>query len=461
VRHRAEPFYMMGSTREVLHLPAARVRAPLATHPIATTPTPDEARRFVAIVSAERTVMAALKCERRRFFSADFIAKVVNDSDEELSCSVTGWTHRGSITLEPSAFWIKAQSVAQIPIRAPLRLPYRLRSIALHMQNATLRATAEADVPVPPVLRLAGLLASAASAALVAFMAWRAATPSIQAYTLPSQVAAGDRVTASYAYSGIGTAEYQVTQDGNQIAGDVLSRHQGTFSFPTSRNGALYHVAFSVVGPLATVRRDRLARAISFSPQTGLAISALQPDPSVVRSGQKISVRYVSDATGGTVTLFDASGIALARAAYDSGGVTTLAAPSVDVPTQYRVQLDVTRGTATARASAGLLVMPNDDASPPPPPGMMTAAQLFHMKPRVAAAAMFGVRLLQHPQNLRLTLESGSGVPIQTQRVGPAQDVAYFEAPNVSHDTDYLVEASFTTGNADQVLIQHVLVRVR
>jgi len=133
---------MMGSEPEVLHLPAMRGRSPLVAYQGGNAATPEDARRFVAIVSAERTVMAALKCERRHFLSSDFVAKVVNDSDEELSCSVTGWTHRGSVPLEPNYFWIKPQSVVQIPIRAPLRLPHRLRTIALHMQNASLRATA-------------------------------------------------------------------------------------------------------------------------------------------------------------------------------------------------------------------------------------------------------------------------------------------------------------------------------
>lgn len=453
---------MMGSKPEMMYLPAARMREPLTAYP-AVPATPEDARRLVAVVSAGRTIMATIKCNRRRFFSSDFIAKVVNDSDEELSCSVTGWTHRGSTALEPNAFWIKAQTVAQIPIHAPLRLHNRLRSIALHVQNASVRATAEANVPTPPAVRIAKTLCSFGAAALAGALAWHAAMPSIQAYTIPSQVSAGDRLTASYAYSGIGTAEYQVSEDGNEVAGGVLSTRRGTFSFPTSKRAGIYHVTLSVVGPFTTARRRLSSQAVALTVHAGLAIAALQPDPSVVRSGEKISVRYVSNASHGKVTLFDASGIALQHSRYDARGLSTLRAPSVDVPTQYRVELDVTRGTSTAQASAGLLVMPSPDDpnAGPPPAGMLSIAELFRVAPVVWSASTFSVRIFRHPAHLRLTLEDDAGKPLETQRVGDGQSLVYFDAPNVSRDSDELIEASFSRGQADQVLLQHVRVRVR
>jgi hypothetical protein len=453
---------MMGTEPEVLHLPAARSHAPLAAYQLGASATPDEARRFVAVVSADRTVMAALKCERRGFLSSDFVAKVVNDSDEELSCSLTAWTHHGSVPLAPSYFWIKPQSVAQVPIRVPLRLPHRMRTIALHMQNRTLRATAEADVPTPAAVRLATALATVAGAVLAAFIAWRSTIPAIAAYTLPSQVAAGDRVTAQYAYSGLGTAEYDVTSNGEHISGGVLSSRHGTFSFPTAKTAAFYHTTFAVVGPLGTVRRQLLVEAAPFGAQGTLAIDALQPDPSVVRSGEHISVRYIAQADSGRVTLYDATGIALQHAAYDASGLSTLTAPPVDIPTQYRVELDVTRGGKTASASAGLLVMPNDDAvDNAPVAGMLTPEQLLHVAPAVVSASSFAVRILQHPDQLTLTLESATGTPLLTQTISSDQSLVYFNAPNVSQDTPYVIVAQFSRGQAAQVLLTHVLVRVR
>lgn len=405
--------------------------------------------------------MAALTCERRHFLSSDFVAKVINDSDEEVSCTVTGWMYRNSIPLEPNYFWVKPQSVVQIPIRAPLRLPHPLRTVALHMQNTALHATAEAEVPTPPALRLATLLASLASFALAGFIAWHAATAVISAYALPARVVAGDRVVASYAFSGIGTGEYEVTSDGVQVAGGVLADRGGTFSFPTAKSPGFYHVTLSVVGPFGTVRRQLLTQAIAFDPAGSLSIGALQPEPSVVRSGERITVRYQSDAPHGSVTLYDASNIALQHIAYSAGGVSTLTAPEVDLPTQYRVELVVSRGDTTARASAGLLVLPKDGSADAPPAGILTADQLFHVKSSVASASTFAVRLLQHPDGLRLTLEDSTGTALFAQSVSADEPLVYFQAPNVSHDSSYVIVASFSSGNVDQVLLQHILVRVR
>ncbi len=453
---------MMGSEAEALHVPPARMRAPLAAYQHGSVVTPEEARRFVAIVADERTVMAALKCERRGFMASDFVAKVVNGSDDEIACSVTGRTHYGSVSLEPGHFWIKPQSVMQIAIRAPLRLPHRLRTVALHLENASLRATAEADVPPPPAIRLATALAVGGSLLLAAFISWRSMLPSIVAYALPTQIAAGDRIDASYAYGGIGTAEYDVTSNGTQIAGGVLAARNGSFSFPTSKAAAAYHVTLAVVGPVGTVRRPLVARSISLSHAGPLSKAAVQPDPSVVRSGERITVRYVADARSGSVTLFDTSGISLQRAPYSSNGVTMLTAPSVDVPTQYRVELLAQSGAKSARASAGLLVLPKDGAQAPPSiSGVLTAAQVLRVPPYVVSAATFGVRLLAHPQNLRLTFEDDTGTPLATQTVAPAESIAYFTAPNLSRDRSYVVVASFSRGDAEQALLARVLVRVR
>ncbi len=453
---------MMGSEAEVLQLPLARMRAPLNAYQLGSVVTPEEARRFVAVVAGERTVMAALKCERRGFLASSFVAKIVNGSDDEIACSVTGGTHNGSVCLEPGYFSIEPQSVVQVPIRAPLRLPHRLRTVAVHLESASLRATAEADVPPPPALRLATALAIGGSILLAGLIAWRSMLPSIAAYALPTEVAAGDRIDASYAYGGVGTAEYDVTSNGAQIAGGVLAARSGSFSFPSSKAAAAYHVTLAVVGPFGTVRRQLVTRSISVSGAGAISIVALQPDPSVVRSGERITVRYVADARSGSVTLFDASGIALQRVPYSSNGVTTLTAPSVDVPTQYRVELLAQRGGESARASAGLLVLPKDDAQAPPHiSGVLTAAQVFRVGPVVLSATTFGVRLLAHPQNLRLTFEDDMGTPLATQMVRPGESIAYFVAPNLSRDRSYVVVASFSRGDVEQALLAHVLVRVR
>lgn len=432
---------------EKMHLPAAHVCA-----------TPDEARRFIGVLGKGRTVMAALKCERRRFASSMFVAKVMNDSDEELSCNVSGWTRGGIVALEPRCFWIKPRSLVQVTIRTPLRLPYRLRTVSMQMHSSTVRASAEADVPTPLVLRLAAALGIAASLVLGAFTLRQAALPRVIAYALPSRVAAGDVANAAYAVAGIGTAEYQVTRRGAQVAGGVLQRGSGSFTFPTSKEAGVYDVTLSVVGPFGSTHRELVTRATPFSQSNTLSIAALQPDPSVVRSGERVNVRYVSDGVSGKVTLYDASGIALQHTPYEPSGVSQLTAPSVDVPTQYRVGLQVASGSATANASAGLLVLPNDDAALTAPAGTLSAGQLLRIPAYVTSASTFGVRLLAHPDNLRLTFEDEQGTPLETQAVSPQQAIMYFTAPNIAHDGSYVIDASFSRGSVQQDVLQRVLV---
>jgi hypothetical protein len=450
---------------EVRHLPVARTRAPITPYQLASGTSPDEARRFVAVVSAERTVMGALKCERRGFTSSEFVAKVVNYSDEALSCSLTGWTERGLTSVAPGHFWMNPQSVAQIPIRASLRLPYPLRTISLNMQNSSMRASAEADVPTPPALRAATALALIGAFLLAGATGWQSLRPKIDAYTMPAQVVAGDRATASYAIAGIGAARYDVTADGVRIASGNLAGATGSFSFITLKHAAVYHVVLSVIGPLGAAHRELLASGVPLARSDSVSIEAFQPDPSVVQSGEPIDVRYIADAQSGTVTLFDATGIPLQRAAYRAAGSSTLTAPPVDVPTQYRVELLVTRGSKTSRASAGLLVLPKpnaDDGDPTAPAGLLLARQVFRIEPPyVISGATFAVRLLAHPLNLRLTFEDDLGTHIASQSVSATTSLVRFQAPQVVQDRSYVVVASFSNGKADQVLLQPVVIHAR
>ncbi|HEY9086261.1 MAG TPA: hypothetical protein VIN40_10065 [Candidatus Tyrphobacter sp.] len=449
----------------VSRLPVARTRARIVPYQLASGTTPDEARRFVAVVSGERTIMGALKCERSGFASSDFVAKVVNYSDEALSCTLTGWTERGLTSVAPGHFWINPQTVAQIPIRAPLRLPYPLRTISLHIQNSSMRASAEADVPTPPALRSATALALAGALVLAGVTAWQSLCPKIAAYAMPGQVVAGDRATASYAISGMGTAQYDVIADGVRIASGKLAGATGSFSFVTLKHAAVYHVALSVFGPLGAAHRELIASGVPLSRSDSVAIQALQPDPSVVRSGEPIDVRYVADAQSGSVTLFDATGIPLQRAPYSAAGSSTLTAPTVETPTQYRVELVVTRGSKTSQASAGLLVLPKPNANPGEPaaiPGLLTARQVFRIEPSyLTSQTAFAVRLLVHPLNLRLSFEDDLGQRIASESVAATTSLVRFSAPWVVRDRSYLIVASFSNGRADQVLLQPVIVHVR
>jgi hypothetical protein len=452
----------MTSADEVLNLPAARgrVRA-LAPFKLSAVATPDEARRFVAVVTRDRTVLAGLKCERRHFASSEFVAKIVNESDDPISCTLSGWTYRGIVYVEPGHFWIDPQTVARVPIHVPFRFPFRTRSLSLQLQNATMRACAEADIPPPPIVKVGRLAALAALLFAGFFTALHGARPNIEAYALPARVAAGDRVTGSYALGGLGEAQYAVSVDGVQLDSGILDRRAGSFSFPTQSRPRTYYVDLSMSGPFGSARRELVVSAVPVSSTKTASIEALQPEPSVVRSGEKFEARYLADADSGSITLFDAGNIPIARVPYDLSGSSTLVAPNVNIPTQYRIELEVTRGSKSSSASTGLLVLPKGSGHPggPPVPAVPSAASAFRVEPSyVTSATPFAIRLLMHPTRLRLTLENDSGTPLATKLVAATQSRVNFVAPHVVQPSTLVIVASYWRGSQQQALVQRVVV---
>jgi hypothetical protein len=452
----------MTSAEEVLNLPAARgrVRA-LAPFKVSAVASPDEARRFVAIVTRNRTIIAGLKCERRRFASAEFVAKILNESDEPVSCALTGRTYRGLVYVQPGHFWIDPQTMARIPIHVPFRFPFRTRTLSLHLQNASMHACAEAEIPAPPIVKAGRLVALIALLIAGSLAALQGIRPNVAAYALPDRVAAGDRVTGSYALSGVGEAEYTVSADGEQIYSGLLESRSGSFSFPTQPGRKTYDVDVLMSGPFGSARRELLVSAVPVSSTTTVAIQALQPEPSVVRSGQKFEARYLADADTGNVTLFDASNIPIARAPYNVSGSSTLVAPTVNIPTQYRIELQVSIGAKSSSASAGLLVLPKGGASPQNlhVPVVPTAASAFHIEPAYVTSSMpFAIHLLIHPSRLRVTLENNLGTPLASKAVAPNQDTVSFVAPHVVRPNAFVIVASYWRGSQEQALVQQVLI---
>lgn len=291
------------------------------------TTTPQEARGFAAVVGEERVVMGAVECMKRRFASSEFVAKVVNQANEPLLCTVSGRTRRGPAFVAPGYFWVHPQSAAAITIAAPLRLPWRLRTIALQMQNSALRASAEADVPTPPLVRAAAAAAALIVLLLVATFAFRAVRPNIEAFALPPEVLAGNSVTASYGISGVGTARYDVTYRGTHVASGMVPSGNGTFAFVTGRHPGSYHVALSFAGPFGSSQQSLLVDAVSHLTPIVATIDTLEVDPEVVNGGKPVTVRYIAHAQSGTVTLLDAAQIPLQTVAYDQQGSSVLTAP--------------------------------------------------------------------------------------------------------------------------------------
>lgn len=425
-----------------------------------------EARGFAAVLDEQRVVMGAIECTRQHALSSDFIAKVVNQTSEPVLCTLSARTRAGVVPISPGSFRIHPQSAAAVTVPAPLRFPWRFRTLHLNMESASLRASAQADVPVPIGVRVAVAVFAALLAAGIALFVYRAARPAISGFAVPTQVLAGNAATASYALSGEGSGRYVVLLDGARIASGTVASGSGSFTFPTSHRPGRYLVSLSMNGPFGSVQQTATMQSVTHLVPLLASIDELSVDPGVAASGASVTVRYAADADGGTVSLVDVSGIALEREAFARSGLTTLHAPNVSAPTQYQVALDFTRGASSAHASVGLLVLPQALATPQPslsaPTGMMTAGQLLRIEPsRVVSGRGFTLIVLAHPQRLSLALQDARGTVLASQSTVPAQNAVRFLAPRVTRDTPFFVVARFTTGSADQVVLDPFTVYAR
>ncbi len=436
-------------------------RPPLVPEPVRGI----EARGFAAVLDEQRVVMGALECTQRRFLSTDFVAKVVNQANEPLLCTVTGRTRRASVPVSPGSFWIHPQSAVAVAVVAPLRFPWRLRTLHLLMENSSLRASAQAGVPVLLAVRLAVALAALVVALAIAAVAYRAVRPTIHAFAVPARVLAGDTVKASYALSGIGSATYVVTLGDTPVASGTVRTGRGSFTFATYRRAGTYRVALLVKGPFGSTQASLALTALVHMAAARASVEALEVDPGVAAAGAPIVVHYAAHAQSGTIALVDAAQIAVQTVPYRASGASVLTAPHVADPTQYRVLLRIARGGSAARASVGVLVVPQTLPAPMTPaavPSMLPVAQLMRVVPaRVVAARHFFVVLLAHPANLRLTLQDRSGTTVALRAIASNAAAVEFLAPPAVADRRYVIVASFTRGTADQLALEPLTVYAR
>jgi hypothetical protein len=419
-----------------------------------------QARGFAAVLDHENAVMAALECERQNFASSDFIARIVNHTPEPLHCAISARTRRGSVSMLPGAFSIHPESTAEVNVTAPVRFP-RLRTLYLRMQNSSVSASAQAEVPVAPLLRIMTVVATVIVAVAIAAAIFLLARPRVVGLALPSNVLAGAPVTGSYSVAGIGSANYRVTFRRRVIARGALSSRSGSFTFPTAPRPGRYLVTLEISGPFGTAGQSLAFSSTTHPVAATASIASLGVDPGVAAAGASVRVRYAAQADSGTISLIDISGITLQSVPYRVNGVSTLSAPPVDTPTQYQVALDVTRGQSHAHASVGLLVLPKPLPAPPVTPtaasGMLKVLQLMRITPGyVVSARPFVVHLLAHPGNLRLTLQNESGIAVFAETVPPNASTVQMRAPYVTADQPFELVASFTRGSLDQVLLDQI-----
>jgi hypothetical protein len=396
---------------------------------------------------------------------SEYVAKVVNQTNDTLWCSIVGKSARGRTLFAREPFSLDPECAAAVPVVTPLRVVPNIARLVMYMSAPSVQCTTEAVVGRPRIVVVAVWFSLIVCAlALIAYSASTVLRPRVDALVVAKNAIAGQPILVSYATAGRGAARYIVEPASGKPFGGNLAMGRHDFVFPTSRTPQQYRVLLSVAGALgqASQAADVQTQARPARVETA-SVRAIEAVPPVASSGQKFAVRYEAKAASGTVIMRDPLGLTVAVQPFVAAGLTQLVAPTVTAPTMYQVELQVALGSSSARASTGILVMPAQAGDPTPPAGAdVPAAALVRIIPqRISSAQSFRVQLLQHPSNLQLTLQDQRGAPIASITIPENWTAVTFRAPLVFSPTTITLIVSYRTGSVAHLAFQPIAVHPR
>jgi hypothetical protein len=423
------------------------------------------AESLTAVAFGDERVAATLEQVATHWTGSEYVAKVVNQTNDTLWCSIVGKSARGRTLFAREPFSLDPESAAAVPVVTPLRVVPNIARLVMYMSAPSLQCTTEAVVGRPRIVVFAIWFSLVVCAlALVAYSASTVLRPRVDALVVAKNAIAGQPISVSYATAGHGAARYLVEPALAKPFGGNLAMGRHDFVFPTSRTPQRYRVLLSVAGALgqASQAADVATLARPAHVETA-SVRAIEAVPPVASSGQKFAVRYEAKAASGTIVLRDPLGLTVASQPFVAAGSTQLVAPTVTAPTMYQVELRVALGSSSATASTGILVMPVQAGDPTPPAGAdVAAAALVRIVPeRVLSAQNFNVQLLAHPSNLQLTLQDQRGAPIASITIPKDWTAVTFRAPLVFSPTTITLIVSYRTGSVAHLAFQPIAVHPR
>ncbi len=454
------------STDGKLEPPAIRDKSAAAVASLSSSSS--ISRQFAAINVGDAAVVGSIECVDRRPLNLLFVAKVLNQVDEPLMCSVVGEARDGEPILFPDYFWVQPQSAAAVEINTSVQYPWKLDRLVLRMQNTGLSCTAETIVPVPLAVRAMHVVAMALLMVLFGAITYAWLTrPHIQAFAAPQSVVAGSVARVSYETQGRGTTAYLVSNDSGTVQRGQLPMGRHEISFRTSNRPQLYRVLLTVDGFAGgtSVEQDVRALALQRAPLARTSIDVLEVDPPIANAGVPFEVRYVLSDAGaaksGTVSVFDSVGFPVVSGPINASGVTSLLAPNVAEPTTFRVALDVSQNGLHSQAATGLLVMPKaNNGQNAVAEQNFSPDQLLQISPQSPRSQQtLTVRPLRYPNAMSITLQNDRGEPIGSQNINSGNGVARFLLPVVDRERKMTVIASYVLNGAQHVAIKSIVVR--
>ncbi len=384
-----------------------------------------------------------------------------------------------------------------IAITVDVTVPRRGRAprvvAELHGEEAQL--TLDAD---PPSLHARGLARRATLVAsalfLLALGGASVAGTKTQVFALgaPETVRAGAPFSVAYAVGHATDAEYTVeTPDGMQVRRGKLEPGSGAFTLrlPAAPVSSGYDVSIFARGRFGSDTRTAHVVALGTEPARGRLAPAVRLDGVAlendsVKGGDPIAIDYRTNSRTGSVRLIDELGTVRAEALLRSDGRSVLVAPYVDADQDFRVSIDVERGTGHAQAEVPVRVLRGlPDAigrSDPPragpaagalvPPGEAAADVAeatppdnspFAVAPVQASGRSIAVQIVRHEPDLHIALMGTSGTELEGVDVAPDQQSVVLPALEHLPTGRLAIVATFTKGFGQETVVRPIRLNAR
>jgi len=359
--------------------------------------------------------------------------------------------------------------------------PARRVVVEVHadMAQLTLDATPH-EVAPDTTFRHRGWAVAAVLAVLAIVGSFALVRPHIVALGAPQRAAAGSRIDVAYATTGAGSWNYRLqTPDGMQLRAGALDGRAGAFDvdLPASGTPQSYDLLVMGGGRLGSDMRTAhivaypAARRAQATPT--VTIGALNVAREIVQSGAPIIATYRTDATSGSVQLVDGGGAVVSEAPLSSRGTATLVAPNVQRDEEFDVVLNARRGPATAQSSLGVVV--RSSAPLYADPGQTNGTrplQVAHDPPQgdapfalpsapIVGGGPIDIAIVNPREHMRITLATENGTELASANVEPGRPSIQLDAPAVSQDTKYLIEAAYPSAIGEETVIRPIVVHRR
>jgi hypothetical protein len=289
-----------------------------------------------------------------------------------------------------------------------------------------------------------------------------------------------------YKVGGIGSSSYTLVDDrGVTVKSAPVTKREGTLAFtlPSAQRTHSYILQMRSEGALGTAERAEPVTALPEPalPSTAAAsslIESLALDSSQVSDGGLVTVRYLTSARSGIVSVKDAQNTVWAQGKISPNGVTQLRLPRFGRDKDLRVSVAVARGDNHASSSVGMqsvmptpkpgalaptvvaagpasVSAPHDDppaqASTPPP----ADPQKVSIVGTNVAGFTVHTSIVAGASNVRLALETNDGATIASEFVPDGATTASIDAPPGTHGRVVLI-ATYDRGQGQESTVKPI-----